>query len=295
MTVLITGGTGQVGFELQRTLAVFGDIVAPTPEELDLADASAVERFLEQTHPTIVVNAAAYTAVDKAEEEPELAQALNADLPAQLANYCARQSAWLVHYSTDYVYDGAGESFRTEDHPVNPLSVYGKTKLAGDNAIEASGAQHFIFRTSWVYGARGHNFVKTMLRLGESKSELNVVNDQIGAPTTARLIAQVTSQALAQRNAANIGLYHLVCRETCNWQGFAQAIFQQASELGKALAITPQAVAGIPTSDYPTPAKRPLNSRLIVSKLEETFKLKLPTWQSQLQQVLEEMQSYGVL
>jgi len=292
MKILITGGSGQVGFELQRTLSVFGNILAPTPSELDLADAAAVSAYLTEQQPTLIVNAAAHTAVDKAESEPELAERLNAELPEQLAAYCAQHGVWLVHYSTDYVYDGSGEIARAEDHPTAPLSVYGASKLRGDQAIERSGAAYYIFRTSWVYGARGHNFVRTMLRLGAERDTLNVVNDQIGAPTTARLIAQVTAQALAQRTQEKIGIYHLTTRETCSWQQFAKEIFTQAQQFEFPLIINPQEVGGIPTSSYPTPAKRPLNSRLNIEKLESTFQLVLPNWQSQLHLVLAEIREY---
>ncbi|MBC3621542.1 dTDP-4-dehydrorhamnose reductase [Vibrio metschnikovii] len=292
MKIFITGGSGQVGFELQRTLSVFGECFAPTPEQLDLADQQAVATYLQQLQPSIIVNAAAYTAVDKAESEPELAERLNAELPEQLAAYCAQHNIWLVHYSTDYVYDGSGEAARAEDHPTAPLSVYGASKLRGDQAIERSGAAHYIFRTSWVYGARGHNFVKTMLRLGREKEYLTIVNDQVGAPTTARLIAQVTAQAVAQRAQDKVGVYHLTTRETCSWQQFAQEIFIQAQQLGMPLVITPQAVEGIPTSSYPTPAQRPLNSRLQLEKLETTFQLTMPNWQSQLRLVLAEICEY---
>lgn len=296
MKIFITGGSGQVGFELQRALSVFGACMAPTSTELDLADAAAVDAFLDTHKPSLIVNAAAYTAVDKAESEPVLAERINAGLPAQLAAYCASNAIGLVHYSSDYVYDGTGNEPRPETYPTGPLSVYGDTKLRGDQAIVESGAEHYIFRTSWVYGARGHNFVKTMLRLGREKTELNVVNDQTGAPTTARLIAQVTAQVLGhvlvKGGADKTGVYHLATQGACTWQTFAQEIFRQAGALGFPLVITPEQVNGIPTSQYPTPAQRPLNSRLSLRKLEDAFQLTMPDWEQQLALTLAEIKAY---
>src|SRR5690554_6736381 len=196
MKILVTGGSGQVGFELRRSLCLLGNVLAPTRQELDLANPKAVDHWLAQYRPDLIVNAAAYTAVDRAEEEPELARRLNAELPGQLAEYSAERGQRLVHYSSDYVYSGSGDSPWHESDAPGPLSVYGQTKLEGDRAIQASGGEHLIFRTSWVYGARGHNFMKTMLRLGRERDTLKVVSDQIGAPTPARLIAQVTALAL---------------------------------------------------------------------------------------------------
>ena len=201
MNIFITGGNGQVGFELQRQFAPFGTILAPTRQELDLTNADAVEAYLAKHQPGLILNAAAYTAVDKAESEPQQAKRLNAELPAQLAEYAAKQGIPLVHYSTDYVYPGNGETPWQEDSPTGPLSVYGQTKLEGDEAVVNSGASHLIFRTSWVYAARGNNFMKTMLRLGREREALSIVNDQIGAPTPARLIAQVTALATSPHSS----------------------------------------------------------------------------------------------
>lgn len=289
MKILITGGSGQVGFELQRTLALFGEILAPSQAELELTDLSAVSQYLKLQQPDLIVNAAAHTAVDKAESEPELAYLLNTELPKLFADYSRDHDSWLVHFSTDYVYDGSGTAPREETAATAPLSVYGASKLAGDQAIQNSGSLYFIFRTSWVYGSRGHNFVKTMLRLGAERETLNIVNDQIGAPTTARLIAEVTAQAVAQRHVNKQGLYHLTCVGECSWHTFAQEIFKQASCKGIPLKISLENVFGIPTSQYPTPAKRPLNSRLKVNKLEQQFNLKLPDWKEQLALVLAEI------
>lgn len=284
--ILLTGASGQVGFELQRQLCLHGDIEAPTSQQLDLADPVAVENWLKERKPDLIVNAAAYTAVDKAEDEADRARRLNAELPAQLAAYCAEQGASLVHYSSDYVYPGSGTTAWSETSANGPLSVYGQTKLEGDQAIMASGCQHLIFRTSWVYSARGNNFMKTMLRLGRERKTLSIVADQVGAPTPARLIAQVTAMGLSQEIPS--GLYHLAPRGETSWHGFAEAIFQMAKARGEALAIDQAQLAGIPTTDYPTPATRPLNSRLDLSKLENTLQVKLPDWQSQLELTLAE-------
>ena len=286
MNILITGANGQVGFELQRHFALLGNVLAPDRATLDLADAQAVKRYLETHRPQLILNAAAYTAVDKAESEPVQAKRLNSELPAQLAAYAAAQGAYLVHYSTDYVYPGDGEAAWHEQSPTQPLSVYGKTKLAGDEAVMHSGCQHLIFRTSWVYAARGNNFLKTMLRLGRERDSLAVVSDQIGAPTPARLIALVTLQAWQQR--IEPGVYHLAPIGTISWHGFASEIFKQATEAGVTLALSPSQVRGIPTTEYPTPATRPLNSRLALNKLETALGVTLPHWQDQLALTLKE-------
>ena len=300
MNILITGGNGQVGFELQRQFAIFGNILAPTRQELDLTNAQAVDAYLGEHQPALILNAAAYTAVDKAESEPAQAKRLNAELPAQLAEYAAKHNISLVHYSTDYVYPGDGETPWQEDSPTAPHSVYGQTKLEGDQAVTQSGCQHLIFRTSWVYAARGNNFMKTMLRLGREREALNIVNDQIGAPTPARLIAQATALAFTTHNSRFTthhspltihipsGIYHLAPRGETSWHVFACEIFEQARKAGETLAIKPQGAAGIPTAEYPTPAQRPLNSRMNLSKLEAALGVTLPTWQAQLGLTLKE-------
>jgi dTDP-4-dehydrorhamnose reductase len=310
MKILVTGGTGQVGFELQRQLCLLGTVLAPSRQELDLANEKAVAHWLEQHQPDLIVNAAAYTAVDRAEEEPELARRLNAELPAQLAEYSAACGQWLVHYSSDYVYPGSGCVPWQEQDATGPLGVYGQTKFKGDQAVQQSGCQHLIFRTSWVYSARGHNFMKTMLRLGRERDALKVVNDQVGAPTPARLIAQVTALALhklpftahdspltsealtsakrAYPSQARSALYHLAPSGETSWHGFACEIFRQAVALGGDLAITSERVAAIPTAEYPTPAQRPLNSRLNCQALEQALGITLPSWQEQLALTLDE-------
>ncbi|MBJ7277916.1 dTDP-4-dehydrorhamnose reductase [Marinobacter salarius] len=286
MKVLLLGKTGQVGFELQRTLSPLGNINAPGRAELDLMDEQAVAAYLAYVKPGLIVNAAAWTAVDAAEEQRVEAERMNAGLPAQLAAWAKKENCRLVHYSSDYVYPGTGESPWQETSTTGPLSHYGKTKLQGDRAIEQSGADHLIFRTSWVYSARGNNFMKTMLRLAESKTELNIVADQIGAPTPARLIAQITT--LAIHSQLSKGLYHLAPKGETSWHGFAREIFGLAQQTGKQLTMGPENAHPIPTSDYPTPATRPLNSRMDVTKLEQTLNIQLPTWQSQLALTLGE-------
>ena len=280
MNILLLGKTGQAGFELHRTLAPLGPITAPSRAELDLTKEQAVADYLEAHNPDLIVNAAAWTAVDAAEQQQTEARRLNAGLPEQLAKYSAERGAFLVHYSSDYVYPGNGTEPWKETSATGPLSVYGQTKLEGDQAIAQSGCEHLIFRTSWVYSARGNNFMKTMLRLAQSKPALNIVADQIGAPTPARLIAQITAMAI-QSHIPN-GLYHLAPRGETSWHGFAQEIFRQATEQGEQLAMGPDNAHPIPTSDYPTPAKRPLNSRMDLSKLEAALNIQLPDWQSQL-------------
>jgi dTDP-4-dehydrorhamnose reductase len=286
MKILLLGKTGQVGFELHRVLSPLGTLVAPDRKALDLSDEKAVSAYLADCRPDLIVNAAAWTAVDAAEEQTEAAMRLNRDLPAQLAAYAAAASCRLVHYSSDYVYPGSGDSPRTENSPTGPLNAYGRAKLAGDEAVMSSGADYLIFRTSWVYSARGNNFMKTMLRLAKDRPELNVVADQVGAPTPARLIAQITT--LGIYNRLDAGVYHLAARGETSWHGFAREIFRMAREAGVSLALVPDRVHSIPTRDYPTPATRPLNSRLNVSKLERALNIRMPDWQSQLALTLAE-------
>jgi len=286
MNILLLGKTGQVGFELHRTLSPLGTINAPGRETLDLMNEEAVANLLANTTPNLIVNAAAWTAVDSAEEHQAEAKQLNAELPEQLASYAKANNIRLIHYSSDYVYPGNGDEAWTENSPTGPLSVYGTSKLAGDQAIQKSGADYLIFRTSWVYSARGNNFMKTMLRLAKSKTELNIVADQIGAPTPARLIAQVTT--LAIHGKLGKGLYHLAPRGETSWHGFAQEIFRLAQENGVQLAMGSESAYPIPTSDYPTPATRPLNSRMDITKLEGALNIELPDWQSQLALTLGE-------
>lgn len=283
--VLLLGSTGQVGFELQRSLVLIGKLITPQRSEVDLTDPDVLYKYLGAIRPDIIVNAAAWTAVDKAEDYPEEVHAINAVLPEILARYASEQGIWLVHYSTDYVYSGAGQRPWKEDDPTKPLSVYGQTKLEGDEAIQCSGANYLIFRTSWVYSARSNNFMNTMLRLGMERDFLKVVCDQVGAPTPARLIAEVTLVALQEQNkklTLTSGTYHLATRGETSWYGFAQAVFELATLNGTALSIKPDNVQGITTSQWPTAAVRPLNSRLSLERIEKGLGICLPHWKLQL-------------
>lgn len=294
MKILLTGKNGQVGFELQRSLAVLGEVVAVDQHDCDLSDAGAIRRLVADVEPQIVVNPAAYTAVDKAESEPELAQAINGVAPGVFGEEMARRNGLVVHYSTDYVFDGTKQGAYTEDDAPNPQSVYGKTKLGGELALQQSGARHLIFRTSWVFGAHGGNFAKTMLRLAADRESLNVVADQFGAPTSAALLADVTAQAIGRyrREPADsfpFGLYHLVAGGVTNWHEYAQAVIRAGLAAGKPLKLTPELVRAITTAEYPVPAPRPANSRLDTSRLQQAFGLRLPPWQDGLEHVLQQI------
>jgi dTDP-4-dehydrorhamnose reductase len=301
MKILLLGKGGQVGWELQRALAPLGelhsfDVDTPGPAQAPelRADFSAPEQvaaLVRAVQPDLIVNAAAHTAVDKAESEPELAHRINAETPGRVAQEAARLGAWLVHYSTDYVFDGSGHAPRDEAAATGPLSVYGASKLAGEQAIEASGCHHLIFRTSWVYAARGGNFARTMLRLAAERDELKVIDDQIGAPTGADLLADVTAHAIRQArdNPRLAGLYHLVAAGETSWFDYARSVIAWAQEQGQALKVGAQAVQPVPTTAYPTPARRPLNSRLSTRKLRDTFGLTLPHWQAGVERMLIEI------
>lgn len=284
MDILLLGKSGQIGFELKRTLAPLGKIKAPSSAELDLTDTAVVDRYLIDIAPSVIVNAAAWTNVDGAESEPEVAYQLNTQLPRAIANYCKKNDCKVVHYSSDYVYPGSGKEEWLESSDTHPVNYYGQTKLEGDNAIIESDANYLIFRTSWVYSARRNNFMKTMLRLAETKKELSIINDQIGAPTTARLIAQTT--ALSLYGNLEKGVYNLATKGEVSWCQFAKEIFKKASLRGKSFAL--ESVSSIPTTEYPTPAPRPLNSRLNTSKLESALGIKLPFWEDELADTLEE-------
>lgn len=293
MKILLLGKNGQVGWELQRSLAPLGELTALDRSGSgeycgDLTDIKGLRETLSSMQPDVIVNAAAYTAVDKAESEPELARRINADVVKVLAESAAAAGSWLIHYSTDYVFNGEGEQPWQENSSTQPLNVYGQTKLEGEEAIQASGCKHLIFRTSWVYAARGNNFAKTMLRLAKEREQLNVINDQFGAPTSAELIADVTAHAFkyAQSHPDASGLYHLAATGEVSWHGFASLVIEQAREAGQRLAV--KEIGAIPTSAYPTPARRPLNSRLDCRKLHGTFGLTLPGWQSGVERMLLE-------
>ncbi|QQQ51572.1 dTDP-4-dehydrorhamnose reductase [Pseudomonas syringae] len=300
MKILLLGKNGQVGWELQRALAPLGEVIALDRQGADglcgdLADLERLAATVRALAPDVIVNAAAYTAVDKAESEPDLAMLINGEAPGVLAREAAALGAWLIHYSTDYVFDGSGEEHWQESAPTGPLSVYGRSKLMGEQAIQASGAKALILRTSWVYAARGHNFAKTMLRLATERDSLNVVADQYGAPTGAELIADVTAQILYrvradQNPAALAGIYHLAAAGETSWHGFAQFVLEHAARNGVALKVAPDQIGAIPTEAYPVPAPRPRNSRLALSKLETAFQLKMPSWQQGAQRMLDEIQ-----
>ena len=294
MKILLTGKNGQVGFELQRALAVLGQVVAVGHEDCDLASPDGIRRLVAEVRPQVIVNPAAYTAVDKAETEQALAQAVNATAPGVFGEEAARVGVLVVHYSTDYVFDGCKPGAYLETDAPNPQSVYGKTKQAGEQALQASGADHLIFRTSWVFGAHGGNFAKTVLRLAAERDGLKIVGDQFGAPTSAALLADVTAQVLGRyrrEGRANFpfGLYHLVAGGSTTWHEYAQTVVRAALAAGKPLKLTADDVLPIATADYPLPAPRPSNSRLDTSRLRQTFGLVLPEWQNGLKHVLQQI------
>jgi dTDP-4-dehydrorhamnose reductase len=303
LRLLITGANGQVGWHLQRTLAPMGEVMAIDIEEVDLTDLNAVARTVRDFAPDIVVNAAAYTAVDKAESEPDLARAINVAAPGQIAEECARTGALLVHYSTDYVYDGNKPTPYEESDATGPLSVYGQTKLEGDQAIMASGCAHIILRTTWVYDIRGKNFLRTVLRLAREKEELRMVGDQYGAPTWARGLAESTTIILARllerkssTSAWQSGLFHLTASGQTSWAGFAQAILEDYEDLLEWPAETGEfggelkakRVVAITTEQYQTPARRPRNSVLSNAKIQAAFGIALPDWRAQLRLAMQD-------
>ena len=295
MKILLLGQNGQVGWELQRSLAVLGHVTAldydSTEHCGDFSNPQGVAATVRALQPDVIVNAAAHTAVDKAESEPELARLLNATTPGCIAEEAARLGAWLIHYSTDYVFDGSGERPWVETDAPAPLSVYGRTKLEGEQLIQQSGCQHLILRTSWVYAARGGNFAKTMLRLAQERERLTVIDDQWGAPTGADLLADVTAHAIAhlRQHPKDGGLYHCVAAGQTNWHAYARYVIEQARSLRPELPIQVQEIAPVPTSAFPTPAQRPHNSRLDTSKLQTTFGLTLPHWQQGVARMLREI------
>jgi len=299
MKILLLGGNGQVGWELQRALAPLGELVSlgsvasHNPGGLcgNFADLSGLTQTIRVVRPDVIVNAAAHTAVDKAESEPELAHLINALAPEVLAQEARHLNAWLIHYSTDYVFNGKGESAWTETDHTEPLSVYGKTKLEGEQRIAAHHAKHLIFRTSWVYGARGGNFAKTMLRLAAERERLKVINDQFGAPTSAELLADVTAHAIRAlpNHPEYAGLYHCVASGETTWHGYARYILATAHALGVTLKAGADQVDPTDTSSFPTAAQRPLNSRLNTNKLQKAFGLTLPHWQTGVRRMLTEI------
>lgn len=284
-TILVTGVNGQVGYELARTLQGLGRVVAVDRSTLDLSNLDQIRAVVRDVKPALIVNPAAYTAVDKAEQEPELAMRINGEAPGVLAEEAKKLGAALIHYSTDYVFDGEKQDAYVESDPTNPQNAYGRTKLAGERAIAATGVDHLVLRTSWVYGTRGKNFLLTMLRLGADRPELKVVADQFGAPTWCNTIATLTAHIAAQSFAApdanswwqeRSGVYHLCCADSTSWHGFASAIFELAD-----LPNRPSTLP-IPAAEYPTPAKRPSNSRMSNAKLAQVFGLAAPHWREAL-------------
>jgi len=285
--ILLVGKNGQVGWELQRTLASLGDVVAIDRQGMDLANPDSIRNAIRATRPDLIVNAAAYTAVDKAESEPELAMAINGIAPGIMAEEAKRLGATVIHYSTDYVFDGTKKSPYVEEDVPNPINVYGKTKLAGEQAIQAAGIPHLILRTSWVYGLRGRNFLLTILRLAKERDELKIVNDQIGAPTWSRMIAEATGQMLAQRklDLREVGgVYNLTAAGRTSWHSFTQAIIENTSNQTQS---SPRLIP-IATHEYPLPAPRPLYSILSNDKLSRVFGMKLPAWDASLRLCLDE-------
>ena len=295
MKILLFGRNGQVGWELQRSLAPLGQLIAlsSSSKELcgDLINLSGIAQTIQKVSPDIIVNAAAYTAVDKAENEPELAHRVNAQAPDVMAHEARRSNAWLIHYSTDYVFDGSGHTSRFETDIANPLNIYGKTKLEGEKNITASGCSHLIFRTSWVYSTYGNNFIKTILRLAQERDQLKIVNDQIGSPTGAELLADITAQILpAEKYRSEIsGIYHLVSQGNTSWYDYAHFILAYALSTNLQLKTQPDSLLPITSNEFPTPARRPNNSRLDTHKFHNTFGLNLPDWQTGVTRTLTEL------
>lgn len=293
MNILLFGKTGQVGWELQRALAPLGNVIALDVHSKeycgDFSNPEGIAQTVRAIKPDVIVNAAAHTAVDKAESEQAFAQLLNATSVEAIAKEAAKIGAWVVHYSTDYVFPGDGETPWQETDVTAPLNVYGQTKLDGEKALQTYCAKHLIFRTSWVYAGKGNNFAKTMLRLAKERTELSVINDQVGAPTGAELLADCTAHAIrtALVKPEVAGLYHLVASKTTTWYDYAALVFAQAREAGIELAI--EKLNAVPTSAYPTPAKRPQNSRLNTEKFQRNFDLVLPSWDIGVKRMLAEL------
>lgn len=301
MKILLLGKNGQVGWELQRALAPLGEVIACDRNRVDLENFSELRQLVRSVAPEIIVNAAAYTAVDSAESELERAHRINHHAVALLAEESLALNAWLIHYSSDYVFDGARSGFYREDDPAAPQSVYGESKLAGEQAIRDSGCRHFIFRTGWVYAMRGHNFAKTMLKLARQRDELKVVCDQIGAPTGAELIADVTAFCLYRLvnnqdlSGSLSGVYHLAAGGETSWHGYARWLLSEAARYGLPLRVSAGQIQAISSVEFPLPAKRPANSRLDTEKLRTTFGLTLPDWQQPVSRLVAELTQPGLL
>jgi dTDP-4-dehydrorhamnose reductase len=286
MKILLLGKEGQLGWELQRSLAVLGEVVAlgrQGDEGVDFSRPQQLAAIVRNVAPDVIVNAAAHTAVDRCESEPELAHAINAEAPGLLAMAARERGAWLVHYSSDYIFDGSGDQFRSEEAPAHPLNVYGLSKWEGEKRIRQSACRHLIFRTSWVYALRGGNFARTMLRLARERDELRVINDQWGAPTSADLLADITAHALrtvvrSERSDLS-GTYNAVAAGVTNWHAYASYVIERARQAGWPIQVQREAVRAVASSEFPLPAQRPLNSRLDTRKLCQTFGLNTPVWQ----------------
>ncbi len=291
MKILLTGSSGQVGFELHKKLNVLGEVVATDREKLDLTNLDAIRNFIDQTRPDIIINPAAYTAVDKAESEPDLAYRINTLAPEVLAEVAGILDIPLIHFSTDYVFDGLKKEAYVETDLTNPQSVYGKTKCEGEEKVRKH-AKYIILRTSWVFGSHGNNFLKTMLRLMQEKESLNIISDQWGSPTSASMLSDVTFKIVdlifKNKNFTDYGTYHVTSEGETNWQQYASFIAGEAMKLNVKIKCTPQDIHPIPTSAYPTAAKRPNNSRLNTDKIKKTFMLELPQWQDEVKKVLRE-------
>lgn len=291
--ILLLGAYGQVGWELQRSLVSLGEVKACSSSEANLENLESLSAIIDDYSPSIIVNAAAYTAVDNAESEVEKATQINAIATKFLAEKAKQLDAWFVHYSTDYVFDGNGQKAYKESDKTNPVSVYGKTKLQGEQFIQASECKHLIFRTSWVYASKGNNFAKTMIRLAQERDELKVVDDQIGAPTSAELIADITALCLykiKQNKSQDLsGIYNLVPRGEVSWFGFAKYVIEQAVKQGVVFQVPAEKIQAIPSTDFPTPAQRPKNSRLDVSKIISAFELHIPHWHTHVDRLINEL------
>ncbi len=296
MRILLLGKGGQVGWELQRSLAPLGEVVAcdfdsPGEWKADFTEPESLAALVQRVQPGAVVNAAAHTAVDKAESEPAVARLINATAPGVLARECARLGVPLVHFSTDYVFDGSGQAPRQEDAATGPLNVYGQTKLEGEQLVAAAGACHVILRTSWVYAARGGNFARTMLRLAGERDELKVIDDQFGAPTGADLLADVTAHILPRlaQDPALGGTYHCVAAGETTWHGYASHVIEWARRRGHPVRVAADRIVAVPTAAFPTPARRPANSRLSTAKLQARFGLHPPHWTQGVERMLTEV------
>lgn len=293
MKILVTGKNGQVGFELMTSLAPIGKVVGVDLKECDLTQSAAIDALLERVKPDIIINPAAYTEVDKAESEPTIAHAVNAQAPKIFARYAARHNIPIIHFSTDYVFDGSKAEPYLEDDEANPKSVYGKTKWLGEEAVRKMAAKHIIIRTSWVFGAHGVNFLKTILKVAEQRDKLSVVSDQFGAPTSARLLANAVAQIVKELNEPGsyrkYGTYHVAASGETSWHGYAKAVVEAAIKCGLETKLTPAQIKAVTTQENPMPAPRPANSRLDTTKVRTVFSVSLPKWQQEVEKVVKEL------